>query len=190
MMTAERTEHVGPFSVELHHDDDAMSPREWDNVGTLYGPREWGFIDRPASHGASDAFRVARYEAAGPIVALLLHIDDGPYTHISQTDDWGYADALYVMPLARLEQEGWAGTMAEQIKSAKACLRAELTDLNRWLEGDCWGYSVADPDGAVVDSCWGYIGEPDYALSEGIAAAEAIKSATPEWVLLQIEAWA
>jgi hypothetical protein len=51
---------------------------------------------------------------------------------------------------------------------AVECAEQCVEELNKWLEGDCWGVVVEtfDADGEQLDedSCWGYVGS-DYALS-------------------------
>lgn len=47
-----------------------------------------------------------------------------------------------------------------------------------WAEGDCFGYTVTDPSGAEIGSCWGYYGfweggEREYTLSVAIDEANA-----------------
>ena len=37
-------------------------------------------------------------------------------------------------------------------------LRSEVEEYASWLRGEVYGYSVEDPDGNELDSCWGFIG--------------------------------
>lgn len=41
--------------------------------------------------------------------------------------------------------------------------------------GEIYGWIVEDEDGETLESCWGYIGESDYALQEGLDTAEGIE---------------
>ena len=38
--------------------------------------------------------------------------------------------------------------------------RSEISELNNWLESNCWGYRIVR-DGEIVESCWGFIGDWD-----------------------------
>lgn len=178
------TREVGPYMVEILHDEDPMSPREWDNIGRFVGLNSWTFNDHPAD-SVGDAYREAR--TGGPILALPVKVLDGPYTIVEETDDWSYADGIYWAAID--ETEAVADHGIRTIPGLRAVLRSELADLNLYLAGDSYGYVVKGPGGEVLDSCWGYLGEASYAMSEGVDVAEwhAFKAACdwaalPEWV--------
>ena len=40
------------------------------------------------------------------------------------------------------------------------------------VDGDVYGFDVLDESGDSVDSCWGFIGDSSYCMSEGLASAE------------------
>jgi hypothetical protein len=46
-----------------------------------------------------------------------------------------------------------------------------VKNVGQWANGEVYGWEVVDSDGETLDSCWGYIGDSDYALSEGIDSA-------------------
>jgi hypothetical protein len=69
-------------------------------------------------------------------------------------------------------------------------LRGEVEEYNDYLTGNAWGYVLtkpcdhadehktpesvtACPHSEVLDSCWGYIGDPKYAMEEGMAVLKA-----------------
>lgn len=81
-------------------------------------------------------------------------------------------------------------------------LRSEIETYQKYLNGEVYGYVVRegvvdddgeiDPDdhsGEVVESVWGFIGESDYAMSEGRAQAEAmneqrkVEDQRAEWMM-------
>lgn len=47
-----------------------------------------------------------------------------------------------------------ARTMCERL------FRSEISELNNWLESNCWGYRIVR-DGEEIESCWGFIGDWD-----------------------------
>lgn len=47
------------------------------------------------------------------------------------------------------------------ITDAQAALDAELAEYGAWCEGEVFGYTVTDPDGNEIDSCWGYYGDDE-----------------------------
>ena len=85
------------------------------------------------------------------------------------------------------------GRVPVKMTRAYAILDAEVKEWDDWLRGNVWGYVVTKPcleglseahdsDEEIascphaehVDSCWGFIGDPDEVWSEAKAAAEAI----------------
>lgn len=167
----------------LYDDDrgDMLVSRDADNVGRVSVPGdrvEWTFQD--------DAFtyREARDHAGEPILALPFTIWSQSYTLVRESD-WDSADGFYWAPLSAIEREGW-----DDVEGLRKCLRAELGEMASELQGDIYGYEVVHTaTGRVEDSCWGFIGEPSYAMSEGRGVAEwanlrdAINWASlPEWV--------
>lgn len=51
-------------------------------------------------------------------------------------------------------------------------LRSEIKELDDYLTGQVYYYKVLDQDGEELDSCYGFIGESEYCLKEGLSAAE------------------
>lgn len=164
MSEAIDTRQVGRYRVEVHPEVEWRNlSRDADNVGrfALPGSRlQWDWQDDAAS------YREIRDQAGGPILAIPLSIVDGPYT-LLRVGDWDDGDGFYWAPLSKMASEGF-----EDVAALRACLEGEIRELASELAGDVYGYKVIGPDDALEDSCWGYIGEPDYAMSEGVAAAE------------------
>lgn len=181
-MEAITTQQVGRYTVRTHYDDDPESPRDWDNLGTLSGSARGTIFDEAPEASAAAAYLAAR-SAHGPILALPVYVHSQAYTIVQETGDWGYADGIYFVPLAKVAEE-YPGTFAEQVTSARHTLRAELKNFNAYLAGEVYGYTVTGPEG-LVDSCWDFIGDEEYALSEGLSVAEEYTreyEALPEWV--------
>lgn len=106
----------------------------------------------------------------------------------------------WVDGLAIVTKASWEMVMGDQVDpaglsseaghspSARELLEQDLAEYNRWQRGECYGYQL---ERAVlgawdhVDSCWGFIGEPeDYVLTdakstlpEGAVQIESM----PEW---------
>jgi hypothetical protein len=65
----------------------------------------------------------------------------------------------------------WTGTDDEVRKQAEACLRAELTELDNWVNGNVAGWIAETPEGETIASVWGYYPDEypkewDYPISE------------------------
>lgn len=183
MDDAYETQQVGRYRVEIHHDAEWRNlARDSDNVGrfAIPGPRlQWDWQDDAAS------YREVREQAGEPIVAIPLDIwEQAGCCNIRVRRSWDGADGFYWAPWSAIERESFDG-----ISQLTACLMAEIRELVSELEGDVWGYVVRGPAGEVEESCWGYIGERFYAMSEGVNVAEwanlrdaMVWAALPQWV--------
>jgi hypothetical protein len=78
---------------------------------------------------------------------------------------------VYVTKAKAREEFGKRLTKARLAK-VEECLRGEVKTYDDYLTGNVWGFIVEDEDGNHVDSCWGFVGDVDYAFAEGKAAAE------------------
>lgn len=52
---------------------------------------------------------------------------------------------------------------------AESLIRGEVETYDSYLRGDCWGFAIEDQDGETLDSCWGFLGDPDYCEQEAQA---------------------
>ncbi len=69
--------------------------------------------------------------------------------------DSGQVGIIY-MTLDEVKKE--YGSEPEAIDRAKNYLKGEVKEYDHFLTGDVFGWSVYDPDGNFLDSCWGYYG--------------------------------
>lgn len=84
--------------------------------------------------------------------------------------DSGVAGLVLVTPKALAE----AGTDPADVEQVA---RQEIETYARWIEGNVFGYVVSilttcdhgDEHADTLDSCWGFVGESDYCLSEARA---------------------
>ena len=55
-------------------------------------------------------------------------------------------------------------------------LDAQVEHYSDWCQGNVYGYVVRDEDGDVLESCWGFIGEPSKSgvIDDGVGAAKAL----------------
>ena len=95
---------------------------------------------------------------------------------VRESSDWtnctGYAHMALDTALAN-----WTGTDNEIRAAAEACLRAELKELDNWVNGNVAGWIAEDPDGNTIESVWGYYPDEypkewDYPISEARSAID------------------
>ncbi len=171
MEAFESFEHAG-FTVELHTDEDPMSPAEWDTLGTLYefGRAQWnGMQDAPGdvdeAHDRNRAGLTVRYLAARGEVAVLVQFQDygssGCRLLALDDDDDEIATGYISTTRKRIDELGVpAGDERRQ-------LLGEIKEWDSYFQGEVVGYVVRESVqtlsganvGEVVHSVWGFYPE-------------------------------
>ena len=110
--------------------------------------------------------KIRGYEHSG----LTISCDGGyPYN-----DPWdsGLFGIIAVSKADAIKEYGKKICTKEVREKALNCLRGEVKTLDMYYTGDVYGFQLEDPDGDVVDSCWGYFGS-EY-VKEVIEEAKSI----------------
>jgi hypothetical protein len=193
------TFQVGGMIVEIHYDTDAgehCDPRQGDNLCTiLHWHRRYqlgdGSIEEHSQHreamdrgGFKLLDRYLRLVERALIVVPLGLIDHsgismyvGGGAHMADPGGWdsGTVGYAYVTEeqLTKLCGDGqkyrehdW---LYEQVKG-------EVQVYDQYLRGEVYGFVIKDPDGEIVESCWGFLGDPEAEgglISEAKSEAEA-----------------
>ena len=158
MTPVETYEHEG-VTVSIYYDEDATSPREWDNATIMVcqadryiSPDEPQFDNEREAFQRGDYALLERYlRTACGVVAF------GQWQ--SHYDCWGYA---YVTK-ERADELG--------VTNPDEALKAETQEYADWAQGICYGF-IVDEEGPDEDSCWGYIGDDGYVKEAANEAAE------------------
>lgn len=170
------------YTVEIHHDDDAESPRQWSQTGTMvHWHRRYSLGDREATSREMEALErggwrlliryLRRYEGATMLLklglidhsGLSMYADGGPSASDPQGWDSGTVGFIYDSAKGREE------TGATDIEAA---LRAEIEEYDAFLQGQTYGFIVLDPAGEQVDSCWGFL-ETEWNVDKMYVTTEA-----------------
>lgn len=186
----ETIEHAGS-KIEIHYDIDPMSPREWDNLGTIvYSSNHynlgdincedinhylWGLCtdihrDFPEDQFEQHGWKILeKYYHILPVYCYMhgnIALSTGSF---SCPWDSGQSGFIYCLKETMRKE---VGNYTEQ--RAEEWLRQEIEEYSSYLNGEVYGYVVLDNDGEHVDSCWGFIGEyeSDHCLGEAKRIAE------------------
>jgi hypothetical protein len=114
-----------------------------------------------ASHSEWACFALdVRHYGGGSINLSLGEIYDG-----SETDRWGDPAEPEGFVMVK-RTAGWHVPVEQVAKSL-------VEEWQSYCDGDVYGYTVTDDlEDEEVDACWGYIGDREYCMSEGVSAAE------------------
>lgn len=198
MSYAVEEETVGAFVVKVLADEDGSSsdPRDWDH-GTLMAlthrrydlPNEAGapFDDLDGWREVADWLREI-YNVAAILPVYMIDHGNVALSTGSYGDPWDSGQVGFI--LMTREGQDACGTPDDRLNGL---LSATVAEYGQYLNGEVYGYVVEDAEGDTVDSCWGFVGESDYALSEGVAAARHHEAdritrwcSVPEWVRLTV----
>lgn len=191
-MDALDTFKVGRLTVKIYQDEDAESPREWDNLGTMVcwhrrynlgddgvgstGKRESRQFDSPADF---EEFRDNK--ANGVVVCLPLGLLDhsgitmwvgnGPHWTDSAGWDSGQVGWIFATRETIRKEYGCKRITRKLLAKVEDVLRQEVKTYDEYLTGEVYGYDIEDEHGESVDSCWGFFGA-EYVKQEARSQAE------------------
>jgi len=185
---------VGPnYIVTVEHDDDAGSPADWDNYGTLvHCHSRYAFGDERVSHEALQEICEDKNNIWLPV---YMYDHSGVTINTSGFScswDSGQVGVIYITKEDARKQGHTTGKVG--IQKIYECLKGTVESWAQFMEGRVYGYRVYQVDldhpdcpedldeitrpyissfCDEVHSCWGFYGESDYCLSEGVAEAQA-----------------
>lgn len=161
------------YKVIVSYDTDPQSPREWDNLGTVV-LRDNGYNFGEETAGMHELRAIANDKNC---IVLPIYLYDHSGITINTTGfacrwDSGQVGVIYCTKADAIREFGNKVCTAKVRDKALKVLKAEIEELDQYIQGDVYGYQVFDPSGEVVDSCWGYYGDADYCLQEGESFVE------------------
>ena len=183
------------MTITIYHDQDAESPRDWDNFGEMYCVinRDYVLGDHQVNLEHYDSWEQIVEEMVadhGATVVLPLDVHDNwqPSMSIGQVPDdlwgdriegWVCDDKAKRKELGFTERDhfGRNGLCDEFVVQL---LKGEVETYSRYMSGEVYGYVVTDEDGIDYGSCWGFYGTEDAlheARAEADYAADKVKEA-------------
>lgn len=162
------------YTIRIEQDEIMDSPRNWDNLGTMFFLRN--------NHSLGDKHKLSASEiqeiAGDPdYIALPVYICVHCGLTISTSpfvDAWdsGQLGIIAVAKEKVRKEYSWKALTKERIKQIENHLRGEVETYDQYLRGDVYGY-IIEKDGEHIDSCWGYYGL-EYCLTEAQIAVDYI----------------
>ena len=165
---------VGPYTVKVVQDIEPETPRAWDNFGHMICfHRRYNLGDK---HNMS-VEEVQDLMKDKNVFYLNLYLYDHSGITMSTgsfNDPWdsGQVGIIYVTKDEVREEYGKKVISAKLKKQVYEMLESEVKTYDNYLTGEVYGFVVEDEDENHIDSCYGFYGEVDYCLSEGIFNAE------------------
>ena len=168
--------------MAIQYDMNPESPREWDNLGTIYSNHRW--YD-PDGHQIEEIMNDYDNSLSKEFLAGHIYLPVYGYEHsgLSISTGRGY-------PFNDRWDSGVFGIIAvskDKIRKEYGCrristklreqvldlLRSEIKTLNQYYNGEVYAYTVEDERGYIVESCCGYY-DMEYCEKEATFAAASI----------------
>jgi len=143
-------------------DNDAESPRDWDNFGTMYCEHgRYNLGDKNADDIRIEDEDMSLPDKGYTILPLYLY-DHGGITmstgSFSCPWDSGCVGYIYVSDKDAKENYGWKIITKKRREKIIKHLMAEVETYDQFLTGDVYGFILADESGEELDSCFGFYG--------------------------------
>ena len=167
------------LTISIEHDPDPMNPREeFDNVGTMvcfHRRYRLGDEHHFSSPADAQAFLDDVVDQGGIYLPLYLYDHSGIAMRTTPLGDpWDSVQIGWIYATKGAIDHEWSGDQ----DSAESYLQGEVETYDQYLRGDVYGYTITDDKGELLDSCWGYYGDPgDYLISELEITVEGILDA-------------
>jgi hypothetical protein len=159
--------HKG-YTIKVVQDEElAHSPRENDNLGklvcfhnryTLPHEADYDFKDYSGWDGMENAI------AKDAVVILPVYMYDHSGLTINTTGfscPWDSGRIGFIFASKKDVVKEFGKVTPEIVATIKGILEAEVQEYSAFLEGNVYGFIVESPDGKELDSCWGFIGDPE-----------------------------
>lgn len=165
-MHAIETEEYKGCTISLFVDEDAQSPREDDNVGEiLYTSTRYNLGDRRTDSEEIEAIIADPENIYLPVYAYIHSGTRLNTTGFSCPWDSGQCGIIWCTKAKAVKEWGKKlFTKAVQDKTLRY-LAGEIETLDSFFNGEIVGFTVEDPDGEEIASCWGFY--PDESDKKG-----------------------
>lgn len=153
------SERRGPITIRYYHDPDCASPREDDNVGTIAAWHRRHTLGDEQPKDSPIEFRAA-LPAGSVILPVYLYEHSGLALNTTGFHcpwDSGQVGWIYTTP-EKIRAAGWNPDSADDRAKVEGVLRAEVDEYATWLNGECYGFTLAGDAGGERAAFWGFIG--------------------------------
>lgn len=169
----------GGYRIELHYDENPETPRNWDNLGTLYSnSRSYDFDGHSITEliedvGGSRYDNVIPWDLIGKkyyYLKVWIYDHSGITLRTGESNPWGsgytswdsYLYGVIVCDKKKACKEyGYKRACKALQEKVEKYLDGEIDDLDKWVSGEIYGFRTFDADDNEIDSCWGFYSEEE-----------------------------
>lgn len=177
------TEYKG-YNIKIKYDTEPHNPRGDDNIGKMvcfHGSYNLGDNNdyRQGDYSSWYELRAQLIKDFRNDVILPLYLYDHSGITIATTPfscrwDSGQVGFIIVDRKMLLACRGVKKITKKEKEKLFEYLKSEVETYDWYLTGDAYGYCIEDEDEEEIDSCWGYLGDPNYVLDEARSVVDNI----------------
>lgn len=190
---------IGKYLIKIIIDQDPINPRtEYDNVTTMvcfHSRHNLGDIENTQWSNNKDGmyeFKQWFKEHKEELISLPLRLYDHSGLTISTSGSYPYNDrwdsseigVIYIEKKKFLEEfdNQFKEWNKEAEKRAIEVLKIDVKTYDDYLRGECYGYEIIDTETQEeVDSCWGFLGDKEYCMTEAEGIVKYLMKEDQEW---------
>jgi len=153
------------ITIRIVPDSDPIDPRaEYDNASVMAcWHRRYNLGDEQPREDPQEFLEELQRQRC-EILPLYLYDHSGLSISTSGFScPWDSGQIGYVYVTPETGRKEWGRKWRE---AARRCMRAETSDYDSYLRGNCYGFIIEDRHGDTLESVWGFIGDMDYCLQE------------------------
>lgn len=167
------------MSIKIYYDEDPDSPREWDNLGTIYSNnRNYNLDNHDIDELLDEDGELNEKELSKHFIWLPVYAYEHSGITVSTGHGYPYNDGwdsglfgIIAVSKERVRKEyGWKKITEERRKRIEKYLDGEIEVLDMYFTGEVYGYVAEDEEENHIESCWGFFG--DGGLEEAIREAK------------------
>lgn len=156
------------MTIQICYDENAESPREWDNVGTIYSNhRDYNPDGHKIDEIENEDGKLVSEELDRRFIWLPVYYYEHSGLTVSTKRDYPYNDrwdsglfGIIAVEKERLRKEyGWKAITKERREEILRGLEGEIETFDSYCRGEVYGFVVEDESEEMVDSCCGYYGD-------------------------------
>ena len=152
------------YAIEVYYDSDPISPREWDNLGTMVCFHNRYNLGDEHNYEPEEIIELVQRK---DVIALPLYLYDHSGITMSCNliypfnDRWdaGQVGFIFVDYATIREEYGCKYVTSAMKKKIISYLENEVDVYDEYLVGNVYGFKVVNDEGEEIDSCWGYYGD-------------------------------
>lgn len=160
--------------VDVIADTDASNPaHDWDMVGQLVLNDKCRY---DFGHETASREELAEITDNPNNIVLPVYMYDHSGITIRTSPfschwDSGQVGVIYCSREKAIREFGKKILTKKAREDVIRCMVGEIESIDNYLTGNVWGFEVYDAADDLLDSCYGFNGDPEYCLEEGMSSA-------------------